>query len=35
MKETIAIYKKQRAFIEHSLTSMMESIDFSQYDYER
>lgn len=32
MKETIAIYKKQRAFIEHSLTSMMESIDFSQYD---
>lgn len=32
MKETIAIYKKQRAFIENSLTSMMESIDFSQYD---
>ncbi len=32
MKETIAIYKKQRAFIENSLTSMMESMDFSQYD---
>jgi len=32
MKETIIIYKKQRAFIENSLTSMMESIDFSQYD---
>ncbi len=32
MKETIAIYKKNRTFIEHSLTSMMESIDFSQYD---
>jgi len=32
MKETIVIYKKQRAFIENSLTSMMESIDFSQYD---
>lgn len=32
MKETIAIYKKHRTFIENSLTSMMESIDFSQYD---
>lgn len=32
MKETIAIYKKQRIFVENSLTSMMESIDFSQYD---
>jgi len=35
MKETIAIYKKQRAFIENSLTSMMESMDFSQYDVMR
>ena len=32
MKETFAIYKKQRKFIENSLTSMMESIDFDQYD---
>jgi hypothetical protein len=32
MKETIAIYKKHRAFIENSLTSMMESIDFAQYN---
>lgn len=32
MKETITIYKKQRTFIENSLTSMMESIDFEQYD---
>ncbi len=32
MKETIAIYKKHRAFIESSLTSMMESLDFNQYD---
>lgn len=32
MKEIIAIYKKQRVFIENSLTSMMESIDFDQYD---
>lgn len=32
MKETIAIYKKQRAFIESSLTSMIENLDFSQYD---
>lgn len=32
MKETIIIYKKQRAFIESSLTSMIESLDFSQYD---
>lgn len=32
MKEIIAIYKKQRVFVENSLTSMMESIDFSQYD---
>lgn len=32
MKETIAIYKQHRAFIENSLTSMIESIDFSQYD---
>lgn len=32
MKEIITIYKKQQAFIESSLTSMMESIDFEQYD---
>lgn len=32
MKETVAIYKQQRAYIESSLTSMIESIDFSQYD---
>lgn len=32
MKEIITIYKKQRAFIENSLTSMMESIDFNQYE---
>ena len=32
MKETIAIYKKQRSFIENSLISMIESIDLSQYD---
>jgi len=32
MKEIIAIYKRQRVFVENSLTSMMESIDFSQYD---
>lgn len=32
MKETIAIYKKHRVFIESSLTSMMESIDFAQYN---
>ena len=32
MKETVAIYKKQRVFIENSLTSMIESIDFDQYD---
>ncbi len=32
MKEIITIYKKQQAYIENSLTSMMESIDFDQYD---
>ncbi|MGB5965817.1 MAG: hypothetical protein WBF77_07405 [Sulfurimonadaceae bacterium] len=32
MKETVAIYKKQRVFIENSLTSMIESMDFDQYD---
>jgi len=32
MKEIIAIYKQHRVFVENSLTSMMESIDFSQYD---
>ncbi len=32
MKEIIAIYKKQRVFVENSLTSMMGSIDFSQYN---
>lgn len=32
MKEIITIYKKQRAFIENSLTAMIESIDFDQYD---
>ena len=32
MKEIIGIYKKQYLFIETSLTSMIESIDFSQYD---
>jgi len=32
MKETVAIYKKQRIFIENSLTSMIESIDINQYD---
>lgn len=32
MKETVAIYKKQRIFIENSLTSMMDSIDLNQYD---
>ncbi len=32
MKETVAIYKKQRVFIENSLTSMIESIDVDQYD---
>jgi len=31
MKETIAIYKKQRVFIENSLTSIIESIDMNQY----
>lgn len=35
MKETVAIYKKQRVFIESSLTSMIESIDFDQYDMMR
>ena len=35
MKETIAIYKQQRIFIENSLTSMIESIDPSQYDVMR
>jgi len=32
MKEIISLYKKQRTFIENSLTAMMESIDFDQYD---
>jgi len=32
MKEVISIYKKQRNFIENSLTSIIESIDLSQYD---
>ena len=32
MKEIINIYKKQQTFIENSLTSMMESIDFEQYE---
>ena len=32
MKEIISIYKKQRVFIENSLTSMMESIDFDHYE---
>ena len=32
MKEIITIYKKQRPFIENSLTAMIESIDLSQYD---
>jgi hypothetical protein len=32
MKETVAIYKKQRVFIENSLTSMIDSIDVDQYD---
>ncbi|PHR56356.1 MAG: hypothetical protein COA44_08340 [Arcobacter sp.] len=31
MKEVISIYKKQRVFIENSLTSLIESIDLSQY----
>ncbi len=32
MKETVAIYKKHRAFIENSLTSMIGNIDKSQYE---
>lgn len=32
MKELVSIYKKQLLFIESSLTSMMESVDFSQYE---
>jgi len=32
MKEAISIYKKQRGLIENSLTSLVESIDLSQYD---
>lgn len=32
MKEVISIYKKQRIFIENSLTSFIESIDLSQYE---
>jgi hypothetical protein len=32
MKETVAIYKKQRVFIENSLTSMIANIDLDQYD---
>lgn len=32
MKEIVAIYKNQRVVIESSLTSMIESIDFKQYD---
>ena len=32
MKETVAIYKKQRVFIENSLTSMVAAIDAEQYD---
>ena len=32
MKEIINIYKKHRAYVENSLTSMIESIDFNQYD---
>lgn len=32
MKELVSIYKKQRTFVESSLTAMMESIDFHQYD---
>jgi len=31
MKETISIYKKQRVLIENSLTTLIESIDLSQY----
>ncbi|QOY53920.1 hypothetical protein HUE87_08435 [Candidatus Sulfurimonas marisnigri] len=32
MEEIITIYKKQRPFIENSLTSMVENIDLTQYD---
>ena len=32
MKETVAIYKKQRVLIENSLTSMVAAIDAEQYD---
>ena len=32
MKEIIAIYKKQRTFVENSLKAMIDSIDLSQYD---
>ena len=32
MKETVAIYKKQRILIENSLTSMVAAIDAEQYD---
>lgn len=32
MKEIVSIYKKQRVFIENSLTSMIESIDFDHYE---
>jgi len=32
MKEVISIYKKQRIFIENSLTSFIESIDLAQYE---
>lgn len=32
MKETVAIYKRQRVFIENSLTSMIANIDLDQYD---
>lgn len=32
MKEIVTIYKKQRPFVENSLTAMIDSIDLSQYD---
>ncbi len=32
MKEIITIYKKQRPFIENSITAMIDSIDLTQYD---
>lgn len=32
MKELISIYKKQYLFVENSITAILESIDFAQYD---